>query len=472
MNSEQPDRERLKPILQGVSQFEVDFVIPRLGIDLPLGIDPFLLFKSRDPAFIELHALIIQLFNAGLDALRRNDARSARQILDFPEVAEIGLGYTKKGKRGAGVGTYLTELIIETLKDSPALMERGVHHIEELQLVAEGIGPDRISDIAGNILKRFLITYSQHQSELWSLPLASNVPVGHVFDPTTFAWQDGFFDLPVSPIDKTAIILVPRRIVRSLPWINYDDFFRLEFAAYLRSKRVRHKLQQRTDAATPDLLKSDVTALTRSNIDSIDRYIARKEASAAKAQPSSTYLDSSQACPEAEKLKDRLITIRPGREQAGAFQHAVLAILNYLFNPELIDGETEVATIEGTERRDIIFTNDSDQTFWTYVRVEHSAVFLMFETKNTDDLDPTAINQTATYLGNRLGRLGFIVTRSAPTDANLRKVFSVFNDSDPKKVVLILSDQDLIAMLDQKCKGLDPMRHIQKIYRHFRTSVQ
>jgi hypothetical protein len=33
------------PLIQGVSQYEVDFVIPRAGIDVPVGIDPFLLFK-------------------------------------------------------------------------------------------------------------------------------------------------------------------------------------------------------------------------------------------------------------------------------------------------------------------------------------------------------------------------------------------------------------------------------------------
>jgi hypothetical protein len=63
-----------------------------------------------------------------------------------------------------------------------------------------------------------------------------------------------------------------------------------------------------------------------------------------------------------------------------------LEVLNYLFNPELIDGEPEVRTIDGTERRDIIFTNDSDESFWEYVRTAHDGIFLMFEAKNTDDL--------------------------------------------------------------------------------------
>ena len=58
-------------LLQGVSQYDVDFVIPRLGVDLPLGIDPFLMFKSRDEEFRRLHQVIIDHFNAGIQQFVR-----------------------------------------------------------------------------------------------------------------------------------------------------------------------------------------------------------------------------------------------------------------------------------------------------------------------------------------------------------------------------------------------------------------
>ena len=106
-------------------------------------------------------------------------------------------------------------------------------------------------------------------------------------------------------------------------------------------------------------------------------------------------------------LIDRLSSTPAGREDATAYQYLVLEILNFLFAPELIDGRPEVRTIDGTERRDIIFTNDSDETFWTYARTNHDGLVLMFEIKNTDDLGMAAIAQTATYLGSRLGEAGF-----------------------------------------------------------------
>ena len=365
-------------------------------------------------------------------------------------------------------------MIIETLSDSPALLERGVRHIEELQLVSLGIGPDRISDIAANLIKRFLITYTQKQCELWGISLSPDAPVEHIFDPKTGGWYDGYFDLPTSPLDGSPILLVPRRVVRTLPWINYDDYFRLEFSSYLRAKRVRARLRSRTrrvsSASTRD--KRKVVEISRAEIERVDRYVSKKEASAAEAQPTLSYIDQKGTCPESESLKNKLRQLNSGDERAAEYQRLILEALNFLFNPELIDGELEVRTVDGTERRDILFTNDSDQSFWTYLRTEHSAILLMFETKNTKTIDNSYLNQTAVYLGDRLGRIGFILTRTPLKAAQERKAFSIYNDSNPRKIILVLSDSDIESMLDMKCAGQDPMRYIQKLYRTFRTSVQ
>ena len=258
-------------ILPDVSQFEVDFVIPRQGVDIPLGIDPFLLYKSRDATFAAMHGRILEAFNRGVAQVGRGATDSARETFTYPEVPEIGLGFSQHGKRGSGLGEYLRELIVETLVDSPLLVERSIHHIEEMQLVSAGIGADRISDISANILKHDLIEYTQAQAELWRIPVRQGVPVAHVLDPVSGEWYDGHFDLPVSPFDESAILFVPRRIVRALPWINYDDFFRHEFAAYHRARRVKGRLRRPPDS-TPvktDQAKVAVTAIARREIDRV-----------------------------------------------------------------------------------------------------------------------------------------------------------------------------------------------------------
>lgn len=463
------------PLLAQVSQYDVDFVIPRVGVDLPLGIDPFLLFKSRDKTLSKIHSTLLTAFNTGLDFIRKGNLSYARDYFVYPEVPEIGLGYTKKGKRGSGVGIFLSELITTTLSDSTPLLERGIYHIEEMQLVSLGIGPDRVSDITANLIKNFLIEYTQRQCELWNIPMSKHVPVEHIFNYNNMSWIDGYFDLPRSPLDGTPILLVPRRIVRSLPWINYDDFFRMEFSAYLRAKHTK-KILSEMHMSSENILsskeKSEVVSITRTETARIDRYVARKEQTACEAQPSLTYMEPAKVRSQIEILSYRLSEMSTGYSTATAYQKLILEILNILFNPELIDGQIEVKTHDGTERRDIIFTNDSDLSFWSYLRSEHSSFLLMFETKNVDSLEPAHFNQTATYLGDRLGYLAFIVTRNAQSEANNKKAFSIYNDSRPRKIILILSDSDFQLMLQQKAAGNDPMRYIQRLYREFRTSVQ
>jgi hypothetical protein len=94
----------------------------------------------------------------------------------------------------------------------------------------------------------------------------------------------------------------------------------------------------------------------------------------------------------------------------------------------------------------------------------------MFETKNTEELDTDAINQTATYLGVRIGGLGVIVTRRPPKDSIVKKIMTVFNDG--RKVILTLCDDQLRELLDLRCQGGSPTRWMQKHYRNFRVSLQ
>jgi hypothetical protein len=472
MNSSDPRA----PLLSGVSQYDVDFIIPRVSIDLPLGIDPFLLYKSRDSDYRELHGRLLEVFNLGIAAIRRGDLDEAARILDFPEVSAIGLGYTQGGKKGSGVGTHLSGLIIETVVGSPGLQERGIRHVEEMQLVSAGIGPDRVSDIAANVLKSFLIQYTQRQCGIWGLPMKTGVPVRHIYDHSSQQWKDSYEDLPVSS-DGSAILLVPRRIVRVLPWINYDDFIHTEFSAYLAAKRqkARQSVKASDQRHGPEAglkTKQSVVTVTRNDISLVERYVRSREAQAANARPDIDYIDED-ACREAESLREKLAGIQPGREQATEYQRVVLEILNYLFNPELIDGQPEVRTIDGTERRDIIFTNDSDESFWAYVGTNHDGILVMFEAKNMTELGPAEINQTAIYLGDRIGRLGIIVTHQAPAETVQRKIASVWNDSAPnRKAILILTDDHLHELLELRCRDGSPTKWMQNHYRQFRTSLQ
>lgn len=458
-----------------ISQAQVDFVIPDVDQDRRLCIDPFLLYKSREPGFHLLHAHLVEVFNTAFRHYRAGDRSEMDRLIDFPEVDNIALGYSVGRTKGSGMGTYLNQLVGETLANSPDLLDRGIRHIEELQLVSLGIGPDRISDMAANLLKQWLIQYTGEQCDLWNIPVEHGVPLAHIFDVETFRWYDGYVELPINPKTGLPLLFVPRRMVRLLPWINFEDYERNEFRLFLRPTRSQplDRLPgTRASTRKSKSSKTTVVEVTRRDIRLLDEYVKRKEAESAQAAPS-LEPNMLRATPSpTEEFLAALHALAPGQAGASAYQHTMLGILNHLFEPELTGGRLESATVHGTERRDIIFVNEADRSFWAYIRQEHSNLLVMFETKNVSGVDNNHINQVATYLGDRIGRFGVILTRNPPAQAQMLKTYSVFNNDNPRKVILILHDGDIEAMLRLKDRGGHPSRYIQDKYRDFKEALQ
>ena len=63
-------------------------------------------------------------------------------------------------------------------------LERFLASLEECELMIEGIGRDKISDLTTNVIRTHLIEYTQDQCTLHGVPL-QNVAVAPCFDPTS-----------------------------------------------------------------------------------------------------------------------------------------------------------------------------------------------------------------------------------------------------------------------------------------------
>ena len=408
----------------GFSQADVDFVVPDLGRDLRLAIDPFLLYKSRQPELREQHDRLLSLFNDAIHSFGRGDVERASRLIQFPEVNEVGFGYSTEGHRGSGLGDYLNALVLETLAASPELVERGVRHVEEMQLVSLGIGADRVSDIAANCLKEFLIKYTQEQSELWGIPLERNVGVPNVFDFASREWVDGYYDLPVNKQTDPplAILLVPRMLVRLLPWINFDDYQRLEFGTYLRAKEMRKVLSKPIQGRRPP--KREIVAITRKEIERIDHYVDYKEKTAKDAEPLRLLAATEEICSQSDALIRELRELEPGRGQAEAYQDLLFRVFNFLFEPDLVDGRPQVRSEHGTVIRDLLYTNDSDKPFWDFIRNKHGNLTVVFELKNKKAIAGADVDQVARYLGDPLGYFGILAAREPWSDARRRSAIT------------------------------------------------
>jgi len=167
----------------------------------------------------------------------------------------------------------------------------------------------------------------------------------------------------------------------------------------------------------------------------------------------------------------RLEDIRPGARDAKAYEQCVFEMLCRFFAGQLSHPQRESRTVDGTERRDIIFLNASSHEFWRMVGRHHAATHIVFECKNTEKLKMDHVNQLVEYLGRPLGNFGLIVSRKSPEKNLQLKAINAFNRKD-KIVVLFLSDKDLTEMARLDAQGRDPTEIIERKYAELTRAVQ
>src|SRR5690606_28782982 len=132
--------------------------------DLPLFIDPFLIFNSENEKLKLLHKEIVKyvifLKNKSSSDLPTGLIKS---WFYFPEVKQNWLGFSKNGNGGKGLaGKFATSIQIGLSGVFSDFGEEkiGGSHIGKLSLVKEGVGKDYISDFTCNLIKGFLAEYT------------------------------------------------------------------------------------------------------------------------------------------------------------------------------------------------------------------------------------------------------------------------------------------------------------------------
>lgn len=206
------------------TQEEVDFAIPFLDEDLPLCVDPFLLWKSPSMQDNSLHTAIINSFNQlGYISNKGQEKEAIQTLIKASECYEVGLGDSPK-RVGKPIGEKIASNILLLYRDIPQVNKSGFIHFEEIQLFVDNISKDRISDIACSFMKSFLIDYTIQQCKKYGIPLIKSKNIA-VYNYKTNSFDNEEVELPQNPENGAPTILVPKRWLRYIPWINYDDYF-------------------------------------------------------------------------------------------------------------------------------------------------------------------------------------------------------------------------------------------------------
>ncbi len=200
--------------------------------DLPLFIDPFLLFNSKKPEYQRLHDEIIHYLRFLKDRAITTELNPGllNAWYRFPEVKQNYLGFCVGGNSGSGLGKQFAESLHSNLQ---ALFVNFGHetvtkgsHLEKLCLIKDRVGKDNISDLTTNLIKGFLLEYTQAFAvKQIGLKFRKRFAIQKVsFNYNTESWQPGTFDLPEWRGDY--VLLTPKNILtKDDIWINKHDLF-------------------------------------------------------------------------------------------------------------------------------------------------------------------------------------------------------------------------------------------------------
>ena len=270
--------------------------------DFPLFIDPFLLFHSDKKEYQKMHREILHyvvfLRDQSIKIGKMSDG-ALRSWYCFPEIKQTWLGYSKIGNKGRGPGMDFARALNDNLHGIFSNFDDNKisrdSHLEKLCLIKENIGRDNISDFVTNLIKGYLLKYTQKFAiENIDPSNLKNFRVPHIsFNYRTETWDPEYFMLPV--YDRDFVLLTPKDLLtKDYTWINKHDLIDKfhDIVDIVSNEELRYRLNEYFFNSLPEpeytnkgkekaLRKKDiaiaVNAVVRKYPEFLDYYIKYKE---------------------------------------------------------------------------------------------------------------------------------------------------------------------------------------------------
>jgi len=204
-------------------------------------------------------------------------------------VKQNWLGYSKEGNSGSGLGPKFARDLNSNLNaiftDFGNEKVARASHLEKLCLVSEGVGKDNVSDFTTNLIKEFLLDYTQEFA-------VKNIAPNHRktfsvsrarFNYKTEVWESRKYDLPTFGDDY--VILTPKEILtKDDTWISRTDLFDNyeDIASAIPNEQLRAQINNYFSSQLPrEPKKEDYYRATQRTLlkypSILEHYIRQKE---------------------------------------------------------------------------------------------------------------------------------------------------------------------------------------------------
>lgn len=204
-----------------------------LVADIPMFIDPILIFNSNKKEYKQLHEDIIKyMYFLAEKAKNKLDDKEIKTWFTFKEVCNNWLGFSMSGNKGQalniGFGKTLYENISFILNNNN--ISDGIHS-EKIMLLYPGNGKDKISDMTVNLIKGYLCKYTEKFTKKYITEKAKKFiveKVGFNYETGTFTSNKYYLPYVINEKGKEEyVLLTPKDMLRSdEPSINRTDFLK------------------------------------------------------------------------------------------------------------------------------------------------------------------------------------------------------------------------------------------------------
>ena len=446
------------------TQAELDFVNVPINRDIPLFIDPFALSQRPDRWSQQASGTLVAFFEKVVRAIRENDVALALQLLQhLREPNETRFGLSKKRPRGAGIGQFQSQQLLDVLRSSSAVRTGFLNALEDCELLVEGIGRDKISDLTTNIIRGHLAEYSKAQCDLLSIQTQS-ISLGPYYSPSSGEWVSEYFDLPVAR--SKPVLLVPKVIARFDPAYDHQKYYRQIVLSYLQAEHLaansslvrilknrRRVVYKKDIEATFPCTKENLFEFSKTHPEALGKYRERLTELEKSSRGSVVEPEDEQLI--AEALAEALSSIRPGSAEATTYHHLIIGIVEFLFFPDLLCPRKEREIHQGRKRIDIVMENGAQRgIFWNLHQIRHlPCSFVVFECKNyvTDIANPE-LDQISSRFSTNRGQVGILCCRSFQNRALfIERCRDTFGDG--RGLVIPLDDETINRCLQLLADG-------------------
>lgn len=461
------------------SQAELDFVDIPLHTDIPLFIDPYAISKRNDIWSIECHNTIVEFFQRAVDVIRgKNDTEAIKMFSQLNETNDTHLGFSIGKPQGRGVSGGQALLLYKKLKESTAVRTGFITELADCELLVEGIGPDKISDITTKIIKNKLIEYTINQCLLLGIDV-SRVSSGFYWDRDTKAWVNNFFSLPVHKGKR--IILVPKAIARSEFSYDYAEYYNDFILSYLQLEHLNansslvHTLKKGIKVVYKKALKDTgdypcskeyIYEFSKKHPEVLDKYKKTKEGEVREVS-NEEIVKGFDVQETTRFLIKTLKSINEGDKEADKYHDLMIGVLEFIFYPLLMYPKKEQPIHGGRKRIDIVFNNAATDGFFYLLHKAHEITcsLIMAECKNyKGDPNNPELDQLSGRFGANRGWFGLLVCRHFE---NKKLFIERCKDTykDGRGVIIAIDDDDVVRLLSYKAsrddKGIDGFLNIR-----------